>query len=191
MNLPHFLPTVLFALALVPSAGRAQDLGETVSAPGVFSYQAPRGWTVKDSSMSKYDVCFDTPKDGFAANITKDGFAANITKDGFAANINVVRQAYPKPLADYVDLNKSQIKSIPLLQNVIIIDEKPFQTSGGLTGTRLVITDAVGKADLEQTFYFFAGAMDIKFVVTASCLIGDEQKYAPIFDASIKTFSLR
>jgi len=154
-------------------SSHAQALGETVSAPGVFSYQAPAGWTLKDTPMSKYKFSFDTPK------------------NNFAANINVVVQDYPKPLADYVALNKTQIKNIAMLQNVLIVDEKPFTTTAGLQGTRLVITDTVGKSDLEQTFYIFAGDGDTKYVVTASCLVNDAQVYAPIFDASIKTFTTR
>jgi len=165
-----FLPTLLgLAFAILP--GKAQDLGATVSQPGVFSYRAPKGWAVKDSPLSKYKVSFDTPK------------------NNFAANINLVVESYPKPLADYVAANKSSIKSVPFLQNVLIIDEKPFVTAGGLHGTRLVITDTVGKANLEQTFYFFAGDSDAKYVVTGSCLVDDARQYAPIFDASMKTFS--
>ena len=121
--------------------------------------------------MSKYPICFDVPK------------------NGFAPNINVVVQKVAKPLAEYVAMNKSQLKSITLLQNVIIIDEKPFQTTTGLAGTRLVITDVVGKSELEQTFYFFEGPDDTKYVVTASSLIPDAATYAPIFDASLQTFS--
>jgi hypothetical protein len=160
-----------FTLALGTVSAQAQALGDTVTAAGVFSYQAPAGWSIKDTQMSKYKVCFDTPK------------------NGFAANINVVIQPYPKPLADYVAFNKEQLKNVPMLQNVLIIDEKPFTTAGGLSGTRLVITDTVGKSDLEQTFYIFAGTGDTKYVVTASCLAADAQADAPIFDASAKTFA--
>lgn len=162
-----------FALAWGTLSAQAQAVGDTVSAPGIFTYQAPPGWTVKDTAMSKYKICFDTPK------------------NDFAANINVVVQPYPKPLADYVALNKSQIKSVPMLQNVLITDEKPFTTAAGLQGTRLVITDTVGKSDLEQTFYIFAGDGDTKYVVTASCLVTDAQTYAPVFDASMKTFTTK
>ena len=173
MKFARALLAGLVTLAMATLSAQAQAGGDTVSSPGVFSYQAPPGWAVKDTSISKYKVSFDTPK------------------NNFAANINVVVQSYPKSLADYVDVNKAQIKNIAVLQNVLIVDERPFTTTAGLQGTRMVVTDTVGKADLEQTFYLFAGDGDAKYVVTASCLLGDAQAYAPIFDASIKTFTTK
>lgn len=172
MKFSHAFLVGLLGLGFSIMPGHAQDLGDMVSQADVFSYQAPKGWSIRDTGMSKYKISFDAPK------------------NSFAANINVVVETYPKPLADYVEFNKSTIKSVPLLQNVLIIDEKPFTTAGGLQGVRMVITDTVGKADLEQTFYIFAGDSDTKYVVTATCLIGDARHYAPIFDASMKTFSL-
>ena len=173
MKIAIALLAACLALAWGTSSGQAQTLGDTVSAPGVFSYQAPAGWSVKDVAMSKYKVCCDAPK------------------DGVTANINVVVQPYPKSLADYVAFNKEQLKATSALQNVIIVDEKPFTTAGGLAGTRLVITDTVFRTNLEQTFYFFAGNGDAKFVVTASCAVSAAQGYAPTFDASLKTFSIK
>lgn len=171
MKLSHvFLPGLLsLAFAIMP--GRAQELGDTVSQPGIFSYQAPKGWAVKDTAISKYKVAFDAPK------------------NNFAANINVVVEPYPKSLSEYVELNKTQLKATPIFQNLQIIDEKPFETSAGVKGTRLVVKDTLGKINMQQIFYFFAGASDVKLVVTASSLVGDGTTYAPIFDASLKTFS--
>ena len=54
---------------------------------------------------------------------------------------------------------------------------------------RLVATATVQHLDLQQIFYFFEGTGDNKLVVTASSLVGDSAAYAPIFDASLKTFS--
>ena len=149
----------------------AQDLGDTVSQPGLFSYQAPKGWTVKDTPISKYKVSFDA------------------LQNNFAANINVVVETYSKSLSDYVELNKTQLKATPLFQHVQILDEKPFETSAGVKGTRLVVKDTVGELNLQQIFYIFEGASDTKMVVTASSLVGDGDHYAPIFDGSMKTFS--
>lgn len=173
MKFNHFILVGLLGLAFAVLPGHAQDLGETVSQPGIFSYQAPKGWNVKDTSFSKYKVSYDAPK------------------NGFSANINVVVESYPKSLSDYVELNKTNLKATPLFQNLQIIDEKPFETSSGIKGTRLVVKDTVGKFDLQQIFYFYAGASDAKLVVTASCLVGDGDYYAPLFDATMKTFSAK
>jgi hypothetical protein len=171
MKLLHFAGLCLFALVAVASPGRAQDLGETVSQPGLFSYQAPKGWTVKDTSFSKYKVCFDVPK------------------NKFAANINVVLENFSGPLDKYVDLNATNLKASTMFQNLKIVDQKQFTTTDGTSGVRMVVTDSIQNMNLQQVFYFFSGSSDNKFVVTASSLVGDGDTYAPIFDATLKTFS--
>jgi hypothetical protein len=163
---------LLVALLGLLAPVHAQELGDVVSAPGQFSYQAPKTWKVTDSVASKYKLAMDAPK------------------NGFAANINVVIEPYPKPLAEYVELNKQQITTAPIFQNVKVIDEQPFTTVSGLQGTRLTISDTMGKLDLQQVFYFFAGQGDTKLVVTCSSLVGDGAQFAPIFDASLKSFTL-
>jgi hypothetical protein len=161
----------LLGLAFTVLPSHAQDLGDTVSQPGVFSYQAPKGWTVKDTSFSKYKIALDAPK------------------NKFSANINVVVESYSGTLAKYVDLNKTNLKASPMFQNLQIVEEKPFTATAGATGVRLVITDTVSNTDLQQVFYFLEGAADTKFVVTTTSLVGDGDHYAPLFDASMKTFS--
>jgi hypothetical protein len=134
MKLSHFFLVNLAALSglaftVLPS--QAQDLGDTVSQPGVFSYQAPKGWTVKDTTFSKYKISFDAPK------------------NKFSANINVVVENFSGTLAKYVDANKANLKASPKFQNLQIVDETPFATTAGVTGVRLVITDTVSNTDLQ------------------------------------------
>jgi hypothetical protein len=171
MHLLGYFIAGALGISLSGTISTAQDLGETVAEPGVFSYQAPQGWTVKDTAISKHKVCFDTPK------------------NKFAANINVVVDAYPKSLAEYVELNKTTLKNTPLFQNLQVLDQQPFETSAGDKGIRVVVSDSMSRLDLEQVFYFFDGASNSKLVVTASCLVGDADHYLPIFDATLKTFS--
>jgi hypothetical protein len=170
---PHFLALAIYFLVTL-ACGRvaAQDLGDTVSEPGVFSYQAPKGWTIQSTQMSKYKVCLDK------------------AKDGFAANINVVTEAYSGTLEKYVELNKAAIKGSAFFTSVEFVDDKPFVTSSGANGIRVTANTVLGKLNLRQSFYFFDGASS-KFVVTTSSLIGDGDKYAPIFDASLKTFAAK
>jgi hypothetical protein len=163
------LTTALFLTLGFAASVRAQDLGDTVSAPGLFSYQAPKGWVVKDTSISKYKVCMDAPK------------------NGFAANINVVTESFSGTLAQYVESNKTALKTSPLFSNVVIVNQSAFQTGSGKQGIRLVVTDSINKLDLQQIFYFFDGTSS-KIVVTASSLAAGGDQYAPIFDASLKTF---
>lgn len=172
MRILAALSLVFFSLACEALPGRAADLGPTVVQPGVFSYQAPSGWTVRDTPLSKYKVSTGTPR------------------NGFAANINIVIEAYAKSLPDYVAANLTAIKGSSLFQNVKVLDQQPFTTSAGLEGTRVEIEDIFGKFNLRQTFYFFDGGSGNKLVITASCLVGDGAAEAPIFDGSMKTFTL-
>ena len=120
MKLTSALLAGFFVLALPGTlSAQALALGDSVSATGVFSYEAPAGL---DGARHR------------RLQLAKS--ASDKPKNGFAANINVVVQPYLKPLADYVAFNKDQVKKIPMLQNVLIIDEKPFTTVGGLAGTR-------------------------------------------------------
>jgi len=159
-----------FAGAILP--GRGLDMGPTVLQPGLFSYQAPKGWSVQDSPLSKCKVCVDAPK------------------GGFAANLNVVIEANAKSLPDYVAANVAALKASPVFHDLKVVSQQAFTTAAGLDGTRLEITDTLDKFDLRQVFYFFDGGSGNKVVVTASCLIGDSAADAPLFDASMKTFSL-
>jgi hypothetical protein len=162
--------TTLVGLLLTTRPAPAQDAGSQVTLPGLFSYQAPSGWKVQDSPISRYPVAFDVPQ------------------NNFAANLNVVVQTYPDSLANYVAANRQQMSKAPVFTHFQIIDQQPFATANGAQGIRMVVKDGVGKQDLQQIFYFFEGAADRKFVVTASSLEGDGGRYAPIFDASLKTF---
>ena len=151
--------------------GAAQEMGPTVSQPGLFSYQAPKGWMTKDTPVSKYPVAFDMPV------------------NDFAANINVVVESTSKSLAEYIAANEAFLKSSPMFVNLQVVDKKPFVTTSGAKGTRILVNDTLGKMNLAQTFYFFEGSANNKFVVTATCKVGDGEHYAPFFDQSMKTFS--
>jgi len=163
---------VFLGVAFAGLPGLARGQGETVSEPGLFSYQAPQGWSVKTTPISKFKISFDAPK------------------NGFSANINVVAEVSPGSLAKYVDANEAILKATPMFQNLEVLDQKTFTTAARVAGVRVRVRDSVGNAHLLQTFYFFPGAAETKFVVTASCLAADGDAYAPIFNASMKTFSL-
>ena len=159
-----------FGTPAFANPGDSQDLGDTVSQAGIFSYQAPKGWSVKSTPLSKYDVAVDAPR------------------NNFVANINVVVESFPDSLAKYVSLNKQYVAASGVYTIFQVTDERPFETSAGAKGVRLVAKDQLNKRDMQQIFYFFEGSSNNKFVVTASCLAGDGDQYAPVFDASVKTF---
>jgi hypothetical protein len=160
-------------LLLAFFAGRIHAGAETVSAPGVFSYEAPAGWTVENSAISKNPIARDAPH------------------NGFAANLNVVIEQYPGTLDDYVAANMKAISATPLFVNFNVVEQKSFTTASGVRGARVVADDKLGKVDMRQTFYFFAGSSMNKIVVTASSRAADGDHFAPIFDAAMKTFTVQ
>ena len=168
---PVFSLVLGLFLAVIVSPLYADDPGETVSEPGLFSYVAPAGWGIESVSVSKYKV------------------AKAPAKDGFAPNINVVRQDYAGTLQAYVDANIDALKKAPIFSNVVIVGQSSFTGADGVKGIRLETTDTLGKADLRQFFYFFESGKS-KLVVTATCQIGTGAEYGPVFDASMRTFSV-
>jgi hypothetical protein len=164
------LATAIFSCGALSSRG--DEMGSTVLAKGLFSYQAPPGWSVQQASFSKYPV------------------SAAPRRNGFAANIDVVIESSPKALGDYVSSSLAAFQSSGALRDMHVVNQRPFLTAAGLDGIRVEATDMAGPYHLREIFYFFDGGSDNKLVVTASCLARDGIRDAPLFDASLKTFTL-
>jgi hypothetical protein len=169
---PPISPALASLPNVAPAASPAPDLGDVVSAPGVFSYQAPKGWSVQDSSVSRYKVAMDE------------------RRDDFAANINVATDSYPNSLPEYIKLSKEQLAATPAIQNAKVVEEKPFATTSGLEGVRVTVLDTAKNIALQQVFYFFEGSGDAKYVVVCTSLAGEGARLEPTFDASMKSFTL-
>jgi len=166
----------LIALMIAAPLGFAADL--TVSQPGLFSYQVPGEWTIKSSpTVSKYPV------------------AMAPAHDNFACNINVQTENTSVDLASYVEAGEKSLANIPQIKKFQILDKRPFQTTGGLGGVRVVLTCTVESGgDLIKVWqiqYIFAGHSDTKITVTATAQPSDSDQMAPIFDAALRTFSLQ
>jgi hypothetical protein len=153
---------VLFAWAILPGRGE----GRTVLAKGLFSYQAPAGWTTGESPLSPYPV-------------SSEGFG-----QPHEASIRVNIEASPRNLPDYVDRWLKALRDGP--DHAHILDRRPFVTAAQLDGVR-VVTEI---RNLRQILYFFDGGSGQIIVVNACCLIRHAGHDTPLFDASLKTFSL-
>ena len=169
---PLFSLVLGFFLAAVLVPLQADDQGATVSVDGLFTYQAPPGWEIKEVGPSKLKV------------------AVGPAKGGFGPNINVVNEDYDGALEKYVEASKAQLQKTDTFKNLTVVSETPFTAANGARGVRLLITDTVGSTDLQQIFYFF-DATKGKLVVTATCLAATGESFTPLFDASMKTFSPR
>jgi hypothetical protein len=166
MKIGH--PVLLICLSFVCMAlhGEGAEPGPTVLARGLFSYQAPPGWQTSASPVSPYPVSSEGWYRPHEARIL--------------VNIVTVSQG----VSDYVTQCLQALRSGPDYAHVL--DRRPFVTAAGLDGIRAT----VNIRGLRQIFYFFDGGSGKIIIVNACCLLRDADRDTPLFDASLKTFSL-
>lgn len=166
---------LLLCLLLTTVCSEGQELGDTVSQDGLFSYQAPKGWPMQQKTpWSKYDIPYDQERN---------------LAGKYGANIIVTVGLYPNSLADAVAATKQAMSNDTKFTNLVFVDEQSFLTSAGIKGVRIVAKATEGTMNLEHIAYFFEGSSNNKIEVVCTCLADDIEHYTPIFDASMKTFS--
>ena len=148
--------------------------GETISLPGVFSYQVPIGWKQKKLGKKTDFVQGECFKDSM---------------DDFPVVIYVLVYHLSGSLAEFVKSNEINLRRPVGLETFQIVDEESFVTASEASGKRIAVTCKPGNENLRQTFYFFRGSGDTKLVVTATCPADSGVAYASIFDSILKTFS--
>jgi hypothetical protein len=163
------------ALALVSCsivlASAHADVGQRhFENTGGFSFQAPKGWQLREFPGMKYRIAL--------------GPAAN----SFSPNINIVDEAFSGPLKSYVDANRSTLERMSI--QLTVLKREPFATASGMKGERMVITSLQQTSLLRQTFYFLPGPKGKYFVVTCSALAAGGEALDSTFEESIRTFEL-
>ena len=141
-----------------------------VEQAGGYSFQAPRGWQIRELPGMKYQIAF--------------GPAEN----NFSPNINIVDEAYNGSLKTYVDANAQTLER--LFVQFKLVKRHPFETTSGLRGEKAITTSVHQNNALRQTFYFLPGRKGSYFVVTCSTLAADGESFDPVFEESVKTFEL-
>jgi hypothetical protein len=68
-----------------------------------------------------------------------------------------------------------------------LVDRKPFVTAAGVKGMRLHSIDVQNPPTAEQFSYVFPNPDGMVFEFACACAPADAARYAPIFDASMKT----
>jgi hypothetical protein len=162
----HLVTMLVLGLVSVGSTALAQSKVDDK----LFSYTAPKGWTVRDFP-------------GVASRISHAPPA-----NGFAANINVVNEKAPMPLDKYLVAAEKQLKTLPGFKSG---GSKPFSTAKGIKGVRVIYEQEAQGKKLRQLAYVFPGKSGLKFVVTMSALSSDGTKYDTQFDAAAKTFIVK
>jgi len=169
MNIKRNLILATILLSVVPlfAAEAGKRHHETA---GGFSFCPPPGWTIKSFPGMKYSI------------------AAGPAAKGFAPNINVVDETAGMSLSAYVDANKKMLAKA--FKDYKEVGKREFKTATGLKGARLITQSDQNGTQLRQTFYFFAGTGDKKFVVTCSTLASGGEEIDEVFESSLKTFVL-
>lgn len=148
-------------------AARAEERRRHTEAAGGFSFIPPEGWQVRDFPGRKFKIVV--------------GPAAA----GFAANINIVDESFDGSLEDYV---KANLNALPkAFKKYRLLKQESFVTAVGLPGARAIVEDEQNNRLLRQAFYFFS-KKNTKFTITCSALAEEGDEFAPVFEASMKTF---
>jgi hypothetical protein len=148
-------------------AVRADERRRHTEAAGGFSFIPPEGWQIRDFPGKKFKIVV--------------GPAAA----GFAANINIVDESFDGSLEDYA---KASLNALPkVLKKYRLLKQENFVTAAGLQGMRAIVEDEQNNRLLRQTFYTFS-KKSTKFTLTCSALAEEGDEFAPVFEASMKTF---
>ena len=143
------------------------------SPPGrEFSFVPPENWVMREIPGFKYQMAFG-PK-----------------INDFTPNINFVDQNAPSTIDDYVAGNLQQLQQMAVQESrsLKVITQGEFTTDFERSGTRVVTETSYEGKPLRQTFYFFQGKDDIKFVITCSVPAEGGEGYDKTCDSSLRTF---
>lgn len=164
------LRSIVVALFLAPLLTRAEDQGTTVSIPNLFFYQAPVGWTVQKLPSATYPAATETKNGNVQAMIS-------VEVDHKAGELN-------EWCHSSLEKNKVQFASY----NMNAGELKPFITSSGAKGFRVIFTLTANSNKLAFIDYFFSGSADTKIAITCMCQQPELDHYSPIFETAVKSF---
>jgi hypothetical protein len=138
----------------------AAALGDPVSEPGLFSFQAPKGWDTQTSPEQNYSSC-----------------SGPAESDGSSPSITVDQQGYQEVDA-YVKTYMATLGASA--------EKSSFQTNSGAKGVRVIAKDGAN----ETVAYVFPAKNGLLMVFTGKCLSADDSQIRPLFEASLKSLTL-
>jgi hypothetical protein len=164
------LAWTLGLLLAAMGSGRAAD-GIRVTAPNVFSYEAPPGWKMQTTPTTELPAP--------AAVELKNGV--------IEAMITVTVDTGAGPLDQWCKQSLAKNKVDYAAYNPRIGDPAPFETAAGVKGFRALMNLTILSKNLQFVVYFFSGSADAKIVATCSSPVDEADHYAPLFDSAMKT----
>jgi hypothetical protein len=143
---------------------------------GEFSFVPPENWAMREMPGFKYQFAFGPA-----------------TNKNFSPNINFVDQSAPFKLDEFVAGNLATLHHMAANEgrSLEIITEGEFITDSKRSGVRVVTETTYDSNPVRQTFYFFEGKDNIKFVITCTWPADEGQSYDKMCDSSIRTFKPR
>jgi hypothetical protein len=145
----------------------------TVLAKGLFSYEAPPGWSVCLHADSNLEI-------------------AQAGKSG--SDYGEIRVSILKSDSSIHDFMVAGLRRLETAQKARVVSRQPFLTAAGLDGFRLVLEGPLlagaDEAPTCRVLYFFDGGSNQKIIVEGTCPRSLSSRYLPLIDAAMKTFSL-
>ena len=157
------------------STGNPQDMGPTLKAFSLFTYQAPAGWTSQ-----------------VAGGLTLGGFpqAVGPASHNFTPDITFITNG-THTIAQFAKSYQPHLIDMRPRQFALkLVDQEPFVTTAGIKGLRLHSIDPANPPIAEQFSYIFNNPDGLVFQFACACAPADAAHDAPIFDASMKTVKI-
>jgi len=161
---------LLFAAAGWPSHAAPNQLvphglGETITIPGLLSYQVPKGWSTDTETNA-------SPQ---ARGPVSNGVVPDITfNPGNHGTLSNLADTYQAVLYD-------------TMEGLKIVEQKPFVTTAGVKGVRLREMENSTPSRITQYSYIFLSTDGQQLELACACATVDAAVYLPVFDASMKS----
>lgn len=137
---------------------------------GGFSYDPPAGWKIVRSESLEFRSAV--------------GPAAAF----YPPNIIIYRESWAAPLEAYADASIAAIQA--KIADLKTISRDQFRTDDGEHAVRIVTERMAGDVRIRQTFYFFRGVAQARYVATCSCRADESTEFEADFDTSMRSFRI-
>ena len=171
------LSAALVILTLAITGAAQANRARHVETAGGFSFCPPEGWIEKKTTEEKYSQFFGPEQ------------------EGFTANLNIKDETSPTPLTDLIAASIKQIL-LPAsaerfgVTSISLVNQSEFITSSSLPVFKVEFRVELKAWIIRTVQYYFAGAVDKKFVLTFTSVEAQRAKLDPVCDDSVKTLRL-
>ncbi|HOX37595.1 MAG TPA: hypothetical protein PL033_06365 [Candidatus Brocadiia bacterium] len=163
-------PAVQQAAATDREPARQKEPRALYEEAGGFSYDPPSDWRTVKLDSSRFRA------------------AAGPATAFYAPNITVFMESYPAPLEAYADASVKAI--LAKAPDAKTVGREAFRTDDGEAAVRVATERTTGDVLLRQTFYFFRGTGDNRYVATCTSRADENEILEAAFEKSMKSFRI-